>query len=99
MIKNQVKSQTKGLQAALSNKGTYDTKKLESIFEHCRHDEEKMLKLVRAFCHTYLIDNKSRPFCCERCKLIDFGNWANENHRIEGETVKRYLDEENEDIQ
>ena len=44
-------------------------------------------------------DNKSRPFCCERCKLIDFGDWTNENHRIEGETIKRYLDEENEDIQ
>ncbi len=44
-------------------------------------------------------DNKSRPFCCERCKLIDFGEWANENHRIEGETIKNYLDEENEDIQ
>jgi hypothetical protein len=61
MIKNQLKSQTKSLQAALSSKGTYDTKKLENIFEQCRHDEEKMRKLVRAFCHTYLIDNKSRP--------------------------------------
>ena len=61
MIKNQLKSQTKSLQAALSSKGTYDTKKLENIFEQCRHDEEKMRKLVRAFCHTYLIDNKLRP--------------------------------------
>jgi len=23
-----------------------------------------------------------RPFCCERCKLIDLGEWASENHRI-----------------
>ena len=61
MTKNQLKSQTKSLQAALSSKGTYDTKKLEIIFEQCRKDEEKMRKLVRAFCHTYLIDNKSRP--------------------------------------
>ena len=44
-------------------------------------------------------DNESRPFCCERCKLIDFGDWANEKHRIEGEKMKKYLDEENEDIQ
>jgi uncharacterized protein len=23
-----------------------------------------------------------RPFCAERCKLIDFGAWANESYRI-----------------
>lgn len=28
---------------------------------------------------------KWRPFCCERCKLIDLGEWASENHRIAGE--------------
>ncbi len=29
--------------------------------------------------------NKHRPFCSERCKLIDFGGWADERHRIKGE--------------
>lgn len=28
-----------------------------------------------------------RPFCCERCKLIDFGEWANERHSIPGDPV------------
>ena len=23
-----------------------------------------------------------KPFCSERCKLIDLGDWASENHRI-----------------
>lgn len=23
-----------------------------------------------------------RPFCCERCRLIDLGKWAGEEHRI-----------------
>ena len=23
-----------------------------------------------------------RPFCCERCKLIDLGAWANEAYRV-----------------
>lgn len=23
-----------------------------------------------------------RPFCSERCKLLDFGAWANESYRI-----------------
>ncbi|MBV27019.1 MAG: DNA gyrase inhibitor YacG [Gammaproteobacteria bacterium] len=26
--------------------------------------------------------NASRPFCSERCKLIDLGSWAAEEHRI-----------------
>lgn len=30
-------------------------------------------------------DNAWRPFCCERCKLIDLGEWASESHRIKGE--------------
>ncbi|UTW45047.1 DNA gyrase inhibitor YacG [bacterium SCSIO 12696] len=28
-----------------------------------------------------------RPFCSERCKQIDFGDWANETHSIPGEPV------------
>ena len=27
-------------------------------------------------------DNIYRPFCSERCKLIDLGAWANEDYRI-----------------
>lgn len=26
--------------------------------------------------------NEFRPFCSERCKLIDFGDWADGNHRL-----------------
>jgi endogenous inhibitor of DNA gyrase (YacG/DUF329 family) len=26
-----------------------------------------------------------RPFCSERCRLIDLGEWAAERHRIAGE--------------
>ena len=26
--------------------------------------------------------NRWRPFCSERCKLIDLGNWASENYRV-----------------
>lgn len=28
-----------------------------------------------------------RPFCSERCKLIDLGEWANESHKIPGDPV------------
>jgi len=27
-------------------------------------------------------NNAFRPFCSERCRLIDLGDWANETHRI-----------------
>jgi endogenous inhibitor of DNA gyrase (YacG/DUF329 family) len=30
-------------------------------------------------------DNPWRPFCSERCKLIDLGEWADEEKRIPGE--------------
>jgi endogenous inhibitor of DNA gyrase (YacG/DUF329 family) len=29
-------------------------------------------------------DNPYRPFCSEKCKLIDLGAWASEEYRIEG---------------
>ena len=27
-------------------------------------------------------DNPYRPFCSERCKLIDLGAWASESYRV-----------------
>lgn len=29
--------------------------------------------------------NEHRPFCSERCKLIDFGAWASEEYRVPDE--------------
>jgi endogenous inhibitor of DNA gyrase (YacG/DUF329 family) len=29
------------------------------------------------------VNNRFRPFCSERCKLIDLGKWANEEYRVE----------------
>ena len=29
-----------------------------------------------------------RPFCCERCKLIDLGAWAAEEHAIPGNDME-----------
>lgn len=36
---------------------------------------------------TWYADNAFRPFCSERCKLIDLGAWAAEEHAIPGEDV------------
>lgn len=27
-------------------------------------------------------ENRYRPFCSERCKVIDLGAWANEEYRV-----------------
>jgi endogenous inhibitor of DNA gyrase (YacG/DUF329 family) len=29
-----------------------------------------------------------KPFCCERCKLIDLGEWVMEEKRIPGESLE-----------
>ena len=39
--------------------------------------------------------NPSRPFCSERCRLIDLGRWADESYRVPGE--KPPLEEEDKD--
>ena len=30
--------------------------------------------------------NEFRPFCSERCKLLDFGAWADESYNLPAET-------------
>jgi len=32
-------------------------------------------------------DNPHRPFCSERCKLIDLGKWVNAEYRVPGKPV------------
>lgn len=32
----------------------------------------------------YSTANRWRPFCSERCRLVDLGSWANESYRIPG---------------
>jgi endogenous inhibitor of DNA gyrase (YacG/DUF329 family) len=36
---------------------------------------------------TWTPSNDFRPFCSERCKLIDLGDWAGEDRIIPGETI------------
>lgn len=35
--------------------------------------------------NTWNPENKFRPFCSDRCKLIDLGEWASETRKIAGE--------------
>ena len=31
-------------------------------------------------------ESKWRPFCCERCKMIDLGAWASEEYSVASES-------------
>jgi endogenous inhibitor of DNA gyrase (YacG/DUF329 family) len=31
--------------------------------------------------------NPQRPFCSERCRILDLGNWAAERYRVPGDPV------------
>lgn len=46
------------------------------------------LKVTCPHCHkqvAWVEKNTYRPFCSERCKLLDLGAWADGSHRIAGE--------------
>jgi len=33
-------------------------------------------------------DNPYRPFCSQRCRMVDLGNWASESYRVTGDPVR-----------
>ncbi len=39
-------------------------------------------------------ENRWRPFCSERCRLIDLGEWFSDNRRIAGDDAPVDDDEE-----
>ena len=42
-------------------------------------------------------ENRWRPFCSERCKLIDLGQWATEKYRVPVEPSLDELEAPDED--
>jgi uncharacterized protein len=45
-----------------------------------------VVKCPRCGKETEYEGNEFRPFCSERCKLIDFGAWADEEYALPDET-------------
>jgi hypothetical protein len=47
------------------------------------------MKLRCPICHKEAVWEQSpyRPFCSERCKLIDLGEWATEGYRLKGDPL------------
>ena len=42
----------------------------------------------------YAPENPWRPFCSERCKLIDLGAWAAEEYKVAGKPIEPLSDAE-----
>ncbi|MCH7384816.1 DNA gyrase inhibitor YacG [Acinetobacter dispersus] len=42
-------------------------------------------------------DNQSRPFCSERCKLIDLGAWASDEYKLPTQDAPQADRKRNED--
>jgi endogenous inhibitor of DNA gyrase (YacG/DUF329 family) len=53
-------------------------------------NELENLKLNCPTCKKVVLWNDTfpyRPFCSDRCRLIDLGEWASENHKIAGDSL------------
>ncbi len=42
-------------------------------------------------------ENPHRPFCSERCQLIDLGEWAEGSYRIPGQKFEKEPEKKDED--
>jgi uncharacterized protein len=42
----------------------------------------------------YSLENKWRPFCSQRCRMIDLGKWAAEDYRVAEETPEEPLEDD-----
>ncbi|KPN71868.1 DNA gyrase inhibitor YacG [Neisseria sp. 83E34] len=43
----------------------------------------------------WIADNQYRPFCSERCKMIDLGAWANEDFKVAASEEDLFTDQLN----
>ena len=47
-----IRNEKKKLKETLTDKSAHDSRELENIFESCRTEEDKMMKIIRALCET-----------------------------------------------
>ena len=50
-------------------------------------NELRVIPCPRCRRETPWAGNPFRPFCSERCKLLDLGAWAGEEYRVPGEAA------------
>jgi len=64
------------------------------LFEAVIMTKLKSMKCPRCRKEAEWEGNPSRPFCSDRCRLLDLGAWANEEYRVPGEKKHREEPEE-----
>jgi hypothetical protein len=52
---------------------------------------------VCAYCHREPVDPRWRPFCSERCKLVDLGRWLKGDYRIPDPAIEPTTPSDDED--
>ena len=52
---------------------------------------------VCVYCRRHPVDATWRPFCSERCKLLDLSNWIDGNYRVPDEAVPSDEQDEEDD--
>ncbi|MFO1390182.1 DNA gyrase inhibitor YacG [Cellvibrio sp.] len=63
--------------------------------------EPDIIKLNCPTCKKLVLWNDEfphRPFCSDRCRLIDLGEWASENHKIAGKSLDQPPEDEGDDF-
>ncbi|MBN1958880.1 MAG: DNA gyrase inhibitor YacG [Desulfuromonadales bacterium] len=48
------------------------------------------LSCPRCGVETFWENNPTRPFCSEKCRLVDLGRWSNEEYSIQGDKQPRH---------
>lgn len=58
----------------------------------------KVLKVKCPHCHAVFsyYDSEFRPFCSERCKMIDLGHWFEESYTVPEKEVVKTVEKKNE---
>jgi len=56
--------------------------------------KEKIIKCPNCDKKFNYFNSESRPFCSEKCKMVDLGLWLTENYSIPGEEKNNFDDQE-----
>jgi endogenous inhibitor of DNA gyrase (YacG/DUF329 family) len=65
-------------------------------------NDSEVIKLNCPTCKKLVLWNEDypyRPFCSDRCRLIDLGEWASETHKIAGDSLDINSNEQTDEFE
>ena len=48
------------------------------------------------YCRKKAVDPRFKPFCSERCRLLDLAKWVDGDYRVSGDPVEEQHDDDEE---